>query len=54
MQLDTTKILKTDEKNWKLKNCGKIYRPVSKKRENVWKKIKKRKSISKTNTIRKG
>ena len=41
-------MLKTDEKNGKLKNCGKIYRLVSKKRENVWKKIKKSKNISKT------
>ena len=47
-------MLKTDEKNGKLKNCGKIYRLVSKKRENVWKKIKKRKNISKTNTILNG
>ena len=30
MQLHNTKMLKTDEKNEKLKNCGKIYRLVSK------------------------
>ena len=30
MQLHKTKMMKTDEKNGKLKNCGKIYRLVSK------------------------
>ena len=33
MQLHKTKILKTDEKNGKLKNCGKIYGLVSKNRK---------------------
>ena len=42
-------MLKTDERNGKLKIYGKIYRFVSKKLENLWKKIKKRKNISKTN-----
>ena len=43
-------MLKTDVKNGKLKNCGKIYRLVSKTGK-CMKKIKKRKNISKTNTI---
>ena len=47
-------MLKTDEKNGKLKNCGKIYRLVSKNGKMYEKKIKKRKNISKTNTILKG
>ena len=46
-------MLKTDEKNGKLKIAVKSI-DLSKKRENVWKKIKKRKNISKTNTILKG
>ena len=44
-------MVKTDEKNGKLKNCGKIYRLVSKNGKMYEKKIKKRKNISKTNTI---
>ena len=46
-------MLKTDEKNGKLKNSGKIYRLVSKNGK-MYEKIKNRKNISKTNTILKG